>query len=420
MTTDDTRDELPPRVADYLATELRAAERDFRPGVVADRGRRTPWLAMAGVLAAAVLAVVVVLPRFASGPSVADGPLASGVDVASQAAEQITVSVPDVRCGEAAGRLSAEDCDAAIAVVRAKDRVVVDAADVIVIEDTCPKDSLCDRQYAYDSLVAIRLRDGSQAAYNVAGIDGFDRLVPFEGEVPAYIASQLNLHGALASVPTTAAAATVEGVTATATVLLGSEASTHLVVRWSGMPGGTIDPPAVTSVVHDGERLAIIDRAPTLNQETVRLGASGEDVSGHWTVTITPRADELAPGFPTGTWTLEFDVVRNPAVVCGPPPAGEDGGASASPIHALLTCEAAVAAANSAIGPDAAIAYIEFQYGDWCPPTADCIGPRPDGTRGYVAFHVKGRRLDTIVPVTADATGAVTAAEPFEVSLSGS
>ena len=91
-----------------------------------------------------------------------------------------------------------------------------------------------------------------------------------------------------------------------------------------------------------------------------------------------------------------------------PSSAGTDP--SGSPIPVTLTCENAVAAAKAVVAPDPAIAYIEFDYGRWCPPGFFCVMSTMND--GHVIFHVNGLRPDILVQVVADEAGRVTASSP--------
>ncbi len=100
-----------------------------------------------------------------------------------------------------------------------------------------------------------------------------------------------------------------------------------------------------------------------------------------------------------------------PAVVCersAPTSAGTDQ--LGSPIPVRLTCENAVAAAEAVVGPDPAIAYIEFDFGRWCPPGDYCV--LSTANDGHVIFHVHGLRPDILVQVRADEAGRVIASSP--------
>jgi hypothetical protein len=80
------------------------------------------------------------------------------------------------------------------------------------------------------------------------------------------------------------------------------------------------------------------------------------------------------------------------------------------PIVITLTCENAIAAAWAAVGPDPAVASIDFHYGRWCPPGALCAATLPN--QGYVIFHRSGQGRDVMVLVEADDAGKVTAHGP--------
>ena len=100
-----------------------------------------------------------------------------------------------------------------------------------------------------------------------------------------------------------------------------------------------------------------------------------------------------------------------PKVVCdhsAPSSAGTDS--FGSPIPVTLICENAVAAAKAVVGPDPAIASIEFDYFFWCPPGMFCVASTMND--GHVIFHMKGQRPDILVTVVADKAGRVTASSP--------
>ena len=59
------------------------------------------------------------------------------------------------------------ECEKAIELVRAQAQIDLDAADAIVVADICPPEVVCDRLWAFDSIVAF-VRAGSLiAAYKV-------------------------------------------------------------------------------------------------------------------------------------------------------------------------------------------------------------------------------------------------------------
>lgn len=69
-----------------------------------------------------------------------------------------------------------------------------------------------------------------------------------------------------------------------------------------------------------------------------------------------------------------------------------------------------MAAAEAVVGPDPAIAYIEFDYLRWCPPGMFCVVSTMND--GHVIFHMRGLRPDILVEVVADEAGKVTASSP--------
>ncbi len=106
-------------------------------------------------------------------------------------------------------------------------------------------------------------------------------------------------------------------------------------------------------------------------------------------------------------------VAAEPTVVCQPNSStwGQtDANGSQVPIAITLTCENGVAAAKAVVGPDPAVADIEFAFGAWCPPGAFCALTLPN--TGHVVFHRKGPLPDLLVRVTADGAGKVTATQP--------
>ena len=111
-------------------------------------------------------------------------------------------------------------------------------------------------------------------------------------------------------------------------------------------------------------------------------------------------------------------VAEEPKVVCQPNTSSwskTEANGSQVPIAITLTCENAVAAAKAVVGPQPALAYIEFGIGFWCPPGASCAVALPN--RGFVVFHRKSLLPDLLVNVTEDDTGKVTATQPRPLPL---
>lgn len=122
-----------------------------------------------------------------------------------------------------------------------------------------------------------------------------------------------------------------------------------------------------------------------------------------------PPAATVAPS-PTASAS---PVALEPKVVCQANTSTwgtTDANGSQVPIVITLTCENAVAAAKAVVGPDQAVAYIEFAFGYWCPPGAYCALSLPN--TGHVVFHRKGLLPNLLVGVTADDAGKVTATQP--------
>ena len=105
----------------------------------------------------------------------------------------------------------------------------------------------------------------------------------------------------------------------------------------------------------------------------------------------------------TATPSLPPSAAAQPNVVCR-------SYTSSLQASVTMTCEDAVEAAKAVVGSDAAVAYIEFGHGRWCPAGSACIPFMPN--EGWVVFHRTGLLPDLLVSVSADATGKVTAKEP--------
>lgn len=127
---------------------------------------------------------------------------------------------------------------------------------------------------------------------------------------------------------------------------------------------------------------------------------------------VTPAPSPVAPSpaVTASTSPTPIVIADEPKIECDQNTSTwtrTDANGSQVPIIITLTCENAVAAAKTVVGPDPAVAYIEFAYGYFCPPNARCAMSQPN--TGHVIFHTKGRRPDILVSVKADAAGKVTA-----------
>jgi hypothetical protein len=98
----------------------------------------------------------------------------------------------------------------------------------------------------------------------------------------------------------------------------------------------------------------------------------------------------------------ESPVAAGPTVVCQTP---DRAGVT-------LTCEAGVAAAMAAVGPDPAVATIEYYlgWGPLCRPGSFCAFLLSN--TGHVFVRRTGGLPDLVVTVTADKSGVVTASAP--------
>jgi hypothetical protein len=93
-----------------------------------------------------------------AGPTVAVVPASAGPSPAPTAPQPSASAAPSgippatvVDCG----RISSDACAEAIALARDGHEDEVSGATVIVVDDTCPPDSVCDRKYPFDSIVVF-------------------------------------------------------------------------------------------------------------------------------------------------------------------------------------------------------------------------------------------------------------------------
>jgi hypothetical protein len=217
------------RLRDFLEAELRQAELDFphlqRPERLPER-RHLPI----GILAAAVgvLAFVVVAPRFLESMSVATGwtagPSASVALASATPSPQVSAPPASATPGSASaaptrvsppslvdcGRISPAACAKSVALARAGNEAEVVGATRIVVDDTCPPDTLgvstptageyttvmCDRLYPFDSVVVFVTAGADTTgwyAFNVVGLeyDAPTKAEPWLGDLPAHVVQRL-------------------------------------------------------------------------------------------------------------------------------------------------------------------------------------------------------------------------------------
>lgn len=119
------------------------------------------------------------------------------------------------------------------------------------------------------------------------------------------------------------------------------------------------------------------------------------------TAAATPAATPSASASPAPAPSASPGAVE-PRVVCETP----------DQARITLTCDAGVAAARAAVGPDPAIATIEYYvgWGPLCRPGSFCAFLLSN--TGHVFFRRTGGLPDLVVRVTADKTGKVTASAP--------
>jgi hypothetical protein len=99
----------------------------------------------------------------------------------SQTRETTLAPTPAVVC-----QIVEADCEKAIELVRAQAPADVVAAEKIVVADICPPEVVCDRVWAFDSIVAL-VRARSIAAYEVTGVRGPEVASRVVAPLPAHI-----------------------------------------------------------------------------------------------------------------------------------------------------------------------------------------------------------------------------------------
>jgi hypothetical protein len=174
-----------------------------RRGVMAGTRRRPRGLAAAAGVVALVVLVAVLGPRLAS--QLTPAPMASGLGAAASAwtptpsptmPPTVTPGMtptPDPFAGLGpavfCGRIKAEWCDGAIALVRAQHPDEVAAAFAILVDDVCPPQVMCDRQYAFASSVVLlpRSREVEESIQLVVGNSGPELVLSTEDRIPDHM-----------------------------------------------------------------------------------------------------------------------------------------------------------------------------------------------------------------------------------------
>ena len=99
-----------------------------------------------------------------------------------------TTSEPTVRCLG----VTNDVCREMLMVVRVRFAPEVDAASEVIIADTCPPDSMCDRQFQFDAAVVIVPADGGPPLFlSVTGQDRPDQVKPWVGPLPEHVEALL-------------------------------------------------------------------------------------------------------------------------------------------------------------------------------------------------------------------------------------
>ncbi|MFN8629450.1 MAG: hypothetical protein U0838_03760 [Chloroflexota bacterium] len=167
-----------------------------------------PLLAAGLVLLVAVIAggpllsrlnsSVVAVPSESPAPSVADlAPPSSAPTPAASASTAPSPSAatppsPVIDCG----RIAKGPCERAIALAREISGPDVANASLIVVDDTCPPGSMCDRKYAFDALVVFVTAGADTTGWYAVSVTGVDAVTPADAQawadqLPAHIRARL-------------------------------------------------------------------------------------------------------------------------------------------------------------------------------------------------------------------------------------
>jgi len=90
------------------------------------------------------------------------------------------------------GRIGPTACEKAIALARAGNEADIVGTTLIVVDDTCPPDALCDRFFAFDSIVVFVTAGGDTTGWYAFHVVGSDARVPEKAgpwldQIPSYI-----------------------------------------------------------------------------------------------------------------------------------------------------------------------------------------------------------------------------------------
>ena len=155
--------------------------------------RRLPWRVAALGLVVGLIGACTSLPPVppttpAPSPESASTITAEPTETTGPSAGPTVPAAPRTSCG----RISAEDCQASIELVRGMDPTRVAAADVIVVDDTCPPDVMCDRLNPFEVLVVLVSDRKMTAGYLVFGRAGPEQVaLGWPEPLPAHITAEV-------------------------------------------------------------------------------------------------------------------------------------------------------------------------------------------------------------------------------------
>ncbi len=158
-------------------------------------GHRWGFLPRSKVAATVTLLVVAVvgIGIGVAGPRMGrSGGLATRVPSPSLAPP--VAAAPVVTCG----RIPADACEVAIDLVRDTRPSEVAEADSVVVDDTCPPDAVCDRQYPFDAivvLVPVMGAPGDWHAFGVWGTNGPEVVRAWQGGLPPHVVALIPRRG---------------------------------------------------------------------------------------------------------------------------------------------------------------------------------------------------------------------------------
>lgn len=155
-------------------------------------------------LVVAVAALVLVAIVWMGAPAAADptaspspeavAPSPPDASATGRAEESgIAVAPPDF---DDCGRIPAAACARAIDLARAGNEADLIGATRIVVDDTCPPDFLCDRQFPFDAIVVFVTAGGDTTGWYAFHVFGRDAMAPtdaerWQGDIPGHVVERL-------------------------------------------------------------------------------------------------------------------------------------------------------------------------------------------------------------------------------------